>query len=305
MHRSVLLQETIDSLDIKKDDVVVDATFGGGGHSRAILERLGKKGVLVAIDTDLDALEKGKETLGSFPARTFFKEANFRAVDRVLDECGIKEADKFLFDLGMSSDQLEKSGRGFSFRRKEPLVMTLSGNVDKTTLTAERIVNEWSESQIATIIRGYGEEAFSKRIAKAIVDARKVKRIKNTEVLAQIVKSAVPLWYRRRRIHPATKTFQALRIAVNDEIDALREGLQKAQTRLAKDGRIATITFHSIEDRAVKRLFQGWKKDGTGEPLFRKPIVPSRTEIRENPRARSAKLRTFKKYDNTNTKHFI
>ena len=294
-HRSVLLQEAIDSLDIKEDDVVVDATFGGGGHGRAMLEKLGEKGVLVAIDTDADALEKGKKTLGSFPAQTFFKEANFRALDSVLDECGIKEANKFLFDLGMSSDQLERSGRGFSFRRKEPLVMTLSSRVNETTLTAERIVNEWSESQIETILRGYGEEKFSKRIAKAITEARESYRISDTETLARIITDAVPSWYRRRRIHPATKTFQALRIAVNDEVDALREGLRKAEKKLAEEGRIAVITFHSIEDRAVKRLFQLWKKDGVGEPLFRKPLNPSRAEIMDNPRARSAKLRTFKK----------
>jgi 16S rRNA (cytosine1402-N4)-methyltransferase len=293
MHQAVLLQEVIDSLDIKSDDTVVDVTFGGGGHSRAVCEKLSSNGVLVAIDTDLQALETHRESFGGYSAKIHFVHSNFRNLDTVLRNLGIKKVNKFIFDLGFSSTQLEEGGRGLSFKKNEPLLMTLTDSMTKDTLTAKRIVNEWSVEQIETIIRGYGEESFSKRIAKGIVDSRKDKEIETTDDLRKIILNSTPLWYQHRKIDPATKTFQALRIAVNDEIETVKEGLEKAFSFLSSGGRIAVITFHSIEDRTVKRMFREWKNMDLGTQEPKKPIIPSRDEIKENHRARSAKLRTF------------
>lgn len=295
MHRSVLLQEVIDTLDIKEDDVVLDATFGGGGHSKAIAEKLGAEGILIGIDTDSSALKAQRGLFDTYACEVHFKQSNFRDLDVTLKELDIKEVNKFIFDLGFSSIQLEEGGRGLSFQYDEPLLMTLSDTVTDETLTARRIVNEWNEEHIETIIAGYGEERFSKRVARAIVEARKEKKIETTFELREIIANATPRWYQKRRISPATKTFQALRIAVNDEIEAIKEGLLKAQSYLAPSGRIAVIAFHSIEDRAVKRIFQAWKAEGLGKQEPKKPIVPTRDEIKKNPRARSAKLRTFVK----------
>jgi 16S rRNA (cytosine1402-N4)-methyltransferase len=299
MHQTVLLQEVIDSLDINKDDIVLDATFGGGGHSRAVVKLLGPKGTLIAIDTDKSALDSQKESFESSESTVHFKQANFRNLDEVLKELDInpESVDKFIFDLGFSSTQLEEGGRGLSFQKNEPLLMTLTdtGSITEETLTAKRIVNEWDEEQIETILRAYGEESFSKCISKAIVDAREENKIETTFDLTEIISKATPLWYRKKRINPATKTFQALRIAVNDEIETVREGIEKAFTYLAPGGRIAVISFHSIEDRVVKRTFRGWKDDGLGKQEPKKPIVPSKEEVKENPRARSAKLRIFVK----------
>lgn len=293
MHRSVLLQEVIERLAIQPNDIIVDATFGGGGHSKKFAELLGTDGILVGLDVDSLALARGREVLEGVAPMTHLVQANFRTVGNVLNELEIKKADKFLFDLGYSSMQLEEGGRGLSFQKDEPLLMTLTDAVGPETLTAERIVNEWSEDQIETILRGYGEEQFSRRIARAIVAAREEAPIETTGGLVEIISRAVPGWYRNRRINPATKTFQALRIAVNDELDAIREGLEGAYAHLAPGGRIAVITFHSIEDRVVKRLFRSWKEAGRGAEEPKKPIAPSREETKENPRARSAKLRTF------------
>ncbi|MFC1730667.1 16S rRNA (cytosine(1402)-N(4))-methyltransferase RsmH [candidate division KSB1 bacterium] len=297
VHQSVLLQEVIDTLDIKSDDVVLDATFGGGGHSKAILEKLGPKGVLIAIDTDSNALEAQRESFSAYKSTVHLKQANFRDLDMVLKELGIKpgEVNKFIFDLGFSSTQLEEGGRGLSFQKDEPLLMTLTDidSITEESLTAKRIVNEWDEDQIETIIRGYGEDSFSKQIAKAIVEAREAKEIETTTELREIITSATPKWYQNKRIDPATKTFQALRIAVNDEIETAKEGIEKAFSHLAPSGVIAVIAFHSIEDRVVKRLFREWKKEGLGVQEPKKPVVASREEIKKNPRARSAKLRTF------------
>jgi len=306
VHRTVLLQEVIDLLDIKDDDVVLDATFGGGGHSLAILEKLGKDGILIAIDTDREALENAGELFKSHAGTVHLKHANFRDLDTVLNELNIKEVDKCVFDLGFSSIQLEEGGRGLSFQKDEPLLMTLYNNsannstdtVTEESLTAHRIVNEWDEEHIEAVLRGYGEESFSKRIAKAIVEARhkdgEKMEIKTTFELRDIILSATPVWYQRKRINPATKTFQALRIAVNDEIETAKEGILKACSFLAPGGVIAVITFHSIEDRAVKRLFRSFKEDGLGIQDPKKPKVPSREETKGNPRARSAKLRVFR-----------
>ncbi|MCW9054797.1 MAG: 16S rRNA (cytosine(1402)-N(4))-methyltransferase RsmH [Candidatus Pacebacteria bacterium] len=295
MHRSVLLQEVVEQLAIQPTDIVVDATFGAGGHSSEIARHLDSKGALIGLDVDAAALARGEEVLKDVAPAVHLVRENFRNVDKVLDELDIKKVDVVLFDLGYSSTQLETGGRGLSFQKNEPLLMTLSSEVEEGTLTAREIVNEWTEEQIATILHGYGEERFSRRIARAVVAARAETPIETTKDLVEIISHAVPGWYRHRRISPATKTFQALRITVNDELDAITEGLEGAYRHLAPGGRIAVITFHSIEDRVVKRVFRGWKERGFGEQVPKKPTVPSREEIAGNPRARSAKLRTFRK----------
>ncbi len=293
MHQTVLLQEVIDTLDVKENDVVLDATFGGGGHSKAVLDKLGKEGVLIGIDTDSEALESQKDTFSGSKSTVHLKQSNFRDLDAVLKSLSIDKVDKFIFDLGFSSIQLEKGGRGISFQKDEPLLMTLTDTITEETLTAKRIVNEWDEESIEVVLRGYGEESFSKQIAKAIVEVRKEEKIETTFDLIEIIKNSTPKWYQNKRINPATKTFQALRIAVNDEIETVKEGLEKAFEFLSPNGRIAVISFHSIEDRAVKRIFQEWKKDGLGRQEPKKLITATREEIKINPRARSAKLRVY------------
>ncbi len=294
-HIPVLLNETIKYLDIQKDDVVVDGTLGAGGHSREICSLLGKNGTLIGIDQDSDAISRAKGVLDKYKCNVVLRNENFRNLDKILAEIGIKTVNKILLDIGFSSDQIENSNRGFSFMKEEPLLMTLSNNIMEDTLTAEEIVNTWDEENIADVIFGYGEEKFSRMIAKGIIKARDEKPIKNTLELADIIKESVPAWYRRRKIHPATKTFQALRIVVNDEIGALKEGLDTGVRLLSKGGIIAVISFHSIEDRVVKNFFREMSKNGVGEIINKKPISPDRDEILNNKRARSAKLRIFKK----------
>ena len=290
-HRSVLLHEVTTSLALKPDDVVVDATLGGGGHAREILSRLGKNGMFIGFDADEEAIERCRKLFSTQQAAVHFVHANFRNIKTELEKLNVGRITKALFDLGWSSFQLS-AGRGFSFRSDEPLSMAYD---KEQKLTAAIIVNEWGEESIADIIFGFGEERYSRRIAKAIVVAREQKPIATALELGEIVKGAVPSAYRHGKTHPATKTFQALRIAVNDELGALESGLAGAWEMLAPGGRLAVISFHSIEDRIVKRRFVRWAKEGIGELVSRKPIPPSDAEIAENPRARSAKLRVVQK----------
>ncbi|OGG52557.1 16S rRNA (cytosine(1402)-N(4))-methyltransferase [Candidatus Kaiserbacteria bacterium RIFCSPLOWO2_12_FULL_53_8] len=291
-HRPVLLHEAIDSLNIQPDDAVVDATLGGAGHALAIVGKLGERGVFVGFDLDEDAIERSREALTGAGCRVHLVHANFRHLVNELQKIGVTKITKALFDLGWSSYQLD-SGRGFSFLRDEPLTMTYTRS--PALVTAAVIVNEWAEESIADIIFGFGEERYSRRIARAIVERREIRPFTTSLELADLIKASVPPGYRHGRIHPATRTFQALRIAVNDELGALNDGLQQALEMLAPDGRIAVITFHSIEDRAVKQLFAGWEKDGAGKRVNKKLIVPSIEEVAQNPRSRSAKLRVFEK----------
>ena len=214
-------------------------------------------------------------------------------MQQMINSFGIEHVDGVMFDLGFNSYQIENSGRGFSFRTNEPLLMTFKKVPNENDITADSIINSWDEEHIADILYGYGEERFARRIARGIIAARKIKKIERTVELVDIVKSSTPRWYHARRIHPATKTFQALRIAVNDEIETLRKGLREALSILKRGGRLAVISFHSIEDRVVKQFFNGASKDGHGMIITKKPIVPQRDEISRNPRARSAKLRIF------------
>ena len=293
VHESVLLNECLETLAIKPGDVVVDATIGGAGHFRAMLERLDETGTLIGIDADEDAIERAaKVERGAHAPKVHLAHDNFRNLDAVLEHEGIEHIDKALFDLGWSSFHLS-SGRGFSFRADEPLYMTY-GNPEEGK-TAADLVNSATEEELADIIFTYGEERFARGIARSIVAARRVSPILTTTELAEAVTNGVPGWYQHRRLHPATKTFQALRIAVNDELGALRAGLTSALARLTPGGRVAVITFHSIEDRIVKGIFREEAYQGTGKLVNKKPLVPSDAEAVRNPRSRSAKLRVFER----------
>ena len=295
-HRSVLLHEATELLAIQPDDCVVDATLGGAGHALAIAGKLGKGGTLIGIDADHDAILRAKDALENVAPKVHLVEANFRDLSAQLEKLAITKVDKILFDLGWSSFQLD-AGRGFSLKSDEPLLMTYSssGGKEPGALTAQTIVNEWAEESIADVIFGWGEERYSRRIAKCIVERRATKPFTTARELAEAIYAAVPPRYRFGRIHPATRTFQALRIAVNDELGSLSQGLGDGWRHLAQGGRIAVITFHSIEDRLVKQTFKQWEEAGEGKRITKKPLSPSEEEVASNPRARSAKLRVIQK----------
>jgi 16S rRNA (cytosine1402-N4)-methyltransferase len=291
-HDSVLLEEVLEQLYVREDSVVVDGTIGGAGHLGAILKKLSRRGTLVGIDADVDAItraEKVRDALHT-EARVVLAHDNFRNLEKILDDAEITNIDRALFDLGWSSFHLT-SGRGFSFRANEPLLMTYGDPANGET--AADLINSSPEETLSDIFFTYGEERFARQIARAIVQARKAAPILTTQALADLVAGATPSWYQHRRLHPATKVFQALRIAVNDELGALREGLSAAMRRLSPNGRIAVITFHSIEDRIVKTMFRDAAHAGMGTLVTKKPLAPSTGETARNPRARSAKLRLF------------
>ncbi len=265
MHKPVLLHESIEALDLKPGEIFVDATYGGGGHSKEVKKQFPTVEV-IAIDQDpkVDAIT-----------------ANFRDLDKVLT----RKVDAILFDLGTSSDQLGEFGGGFSFLRDEPLDMRMSG----TGLTAAEILNSWDEHAIELILRGFGEEKNSRRIAHQIVERRKVKPFITTFDLVEVAGK------RRGKIHPATKTFQALRIATNEELTVLEIGLEKGFEALKSGGRFVVISFHSLEDRIVKNFFRDKIREGVARQITKKPITPGTEEIDINPRSRSAKLRVTEK----------
>lgn len=286
-HVSVLLHESINGLALKEGNTVFEGTVGLGGHSRLLCEKIGKTGFFIGTDADQESLAIAEERLSDLSCKKLFVCENFRNIDIVLDRAEVEHVDAILLDIGLSNRQLEVVPRGFSFMRDEPLLMTFRSSGDG--LTAREIVNEWAEESIADIIYGYGEERYSRRIARGIVEARKDKPIETSGQLAEIVKQSVPKSF--SKIHPATKTFQALRIAVNDELGALREGISKGFECLAPGGRMAVISFHSLEDRIVKEFFRQKSQEGLGTLLTKKPIVPSEAEIKANPKSRSSKLR--------------
>lgn len=295
IHKSVLLNEVIESLNLKSGDVFFDGTLGGGGHSQKVCELFGKSVKIIAVDRDSEAVRIAADKFRDLNCDFNFQNASFRNMDKVLDDLNMKSVNAILFDLGLSSDQLEESSRGFTFKKDEPLIMTFSSENDEEGITAKTIINEWSEETLADILFGYADERYARRIAKKIIERREVKPIEKTFELVEIVKSAVPTGYQKGRIHFATKTFQAIRVAVNDEIEAVKEGLVKGYERLADKGRMAVISFHSVEDRVVKNFFKEKKVLGSGSIITKKPITASEDELSENPRARSAKLRIFEK----------
>ncbi len=293
-HESVMMKEILDALSVKPSDTVVDATLGGAGHFSAFLTELGEGGVIVGIDADALAVERGREAYATDrrPERpvAHLVNDNFRNLARILERLGVGEADAILFDLGWSGYQIS-APRGFSFQNDEPLLMTYGEGGE----TAADIVNSSFEEHLSDIIFTYGEERFARSIARAIVEARSRERILTTGALVSAIYAGTPKWYQNGKIHPATKTFQALRIAVNDEIGALREGLSAALDALAPCGRLAIISFHSIEDRIVKNMLRDAVHAGLGIVATKKPITPARSEILANRRARSAKLRIFER----------
>lgn len=298
MHIPVLLKETIDSLSLEKGDIYLDATLGGGGHAEEAWKRMGNSVEILGIDLDETALEIARNRLEMAGCKPHLALQSFRNIDKAVETIGMGNPSKIVFDLGWNSMQVEEGERGFSFQKDEPLLMTFSKDENPEVTTAHDIVNFWQEENIADIIYAYGEENFSRRIARKIVEEREKGEIKSSLQLAEIIKGAVPIFYRFGRIHPATKTFQALRIAVNDELQALKEGLEKAFMVLKKGGRIAVISFHSLEDRIVKNFFKELEEKGEAEyPLAtgKKPITATEEEIEKNRKSRSAKLRVIKK----------
>jgi len=293
-HIPVLREEVLLFLDPKPGEVFVDGTINGGGHARAILPRVAPGGTLIGIDWDCDLVAGTEQALADEVAdvRMIFECASYTEMRNIASKHGISHADGILLDLGFSSHHVDRSGRGFSFMRDEPLDMRY--NTSENRLTAAVIVNEWPEKQIADMLWRYGEERFSRRIASGIARMRKLKKITSTRELASVIMRSIP---RRAigRIHPATRTFQALRIAVNGELESLEKVLPEALLLLASGGRIAVISFHSLEDRIVKTFLKEQEKKDAVRIATAKPVRASGGEIRTNPRARSALLRVATK----------
>ena len=273
--------------------IYLDGTLGGAGHAFAIAKALKGKVCVIGLDRDAQAIERARGTLQSKADKVILANEDYRKLDIVLKENNVQGVDMLLLDLGISSDELDNSGRGFTFQKDEPLLMTM-GDPAKYPFTARDIVNNWAEEDIANVIFGYGEERFARRIARSIISYRDKKKVETTGELAEIIKTCVPGFYRRGKIHPATRTFQALRIAVNDELNALKEGLAKGYAALNPGGRMAIISFHSLEDRIVKDFNKEQAEKGA-RILTKKPIIAGDQEKAENPRSRSAKLRVIEK----------
>ncbi len=306
-HKSVLLFETIDNLNIKPDGIYVDGTLGGGGHSFQILKQLGDGGRLIGIDQDEDALKAAGERLAIFEDKVTTVRSNYCHMKQVLHDLGIEKVSGIVLDLGVSSYQLDEPERGFTYREDVPLDMRMDRRNPKT---AKNIVNEYSEMDLFRIIRDYGEDKFAKNIAKHIVAAREKKEIETTGELIEIIKAAIPAKVRATGGHPAKKTFQAIRIELNEELEVLQNSLDEMIDLLEDGGRICIITFHSLEDRIVKTIYKTNENPCTcpshfpvcvcgkkpkGKVITRKPIVPSDEELEYNSRAKSSKLRVFER----------
>lgn len=306
-HKSIMLAETIESLHIKPDGIYVDGTLGGGGHSLEIAKRLTDGGRLIGIDQDGDAIEAAGQRLAPYSDRVTIVRSNYAQMKQVLQELSIDKVDGILLDLGVSSYQLDNGERGFTYREDVPLDMRMDKRQERT---ARDIVNTYSETELYHIIRDYGEDKFAKNIAKHIVLARKEAPVETTGQLTEIIKAAIPRKVRAVGGHPAKKTFQAIRIELNHELDVLKGHLEEMVDLLGDEGRLCVITFHSLEDRIVKNIFRTCENPCICPPVFpvctcgrvskgrvitRKPIVPGEEELRENSRAKSAKLRVFER----------
>ena len=306
-HKSVLLDESIDALQIKPDGIYVDGTLGGGGHSYEICKRLSGKGRLIGIDQDAAAIQAATERLAEFKDRVTIVRSNYCNMRAELGKLGITSVDGVILDLGVSSYQLDTAERGFTYREDAPLDMRMD---QRQTLTAKDIVNGYSEMELYRIIRDYGEDRFAKNIAKHIVNARNEKALETTGELIHVIKAAIPMKVRATGGHPAKKTFQAIRIELNRELEVLDNSLEDMIDLLRDEGRICVITFHSLEDRIVKTRFRHCENPCTcpieipvcvcgqkpkGRVVTKKPIVPSEDELEENSRAKSSKLRVFER----------
>jgi len=299
-HSPVLTKEILKYLDFKKGGVYIDCTLGGGGHSKAILENIYPHGLLIGIDQDIEAIEIAKEELKSCIDKVKLVKGNFKNLAKILSDLKIETVSGIVFDLGVSFHQLKEKERGFSFKEDSHLDMRM----DLTQkFNADTLINSYSEKDLAEVFEKYGEERFSKRIARLIVAERKKKAISTTKQLSDLIIRSLPRTKKRHtwRIHPATRVFQAIRIEVNQELEALRMGLNQAIRVLEDKGRICVISYHSLEDRIVKHLFKEVEREGKEQKNYglkivtKKPVRPSSEEVRNNPKARSAKLRVAEK----------
>ena len=307
VHKSIMLEEVIESLAIKPNGIYVDGTLGGAGHSSEIVKRLGEDGRLIGIDQDGEAIEAATKRLKPYKDKVTIVRSNYAQMKEVLRDLGIPQVDGILLDLGVSSYQLDNAERGFTYREDVPLDMRMD---QRQTKTAKDIVNDYSEMELYHIIRNYGEDKFAKNIAKHIVQARQKAPIETTGQLIEVIKAAIPKKVRATGGHPAKKTFQAIRIELNHELDVLKNNLEDMIDLLNDEGRIAIITFHSLEDRIVKNIFRTSERPcicppefpvcvcgrvSKGKVITRKPIVPGKEELEENSRSKSAKLRVFER----------
>ena len=304
-HKSVLLNETIDGLNIKPDGIYVDGTLGGGGHAYEVCRRLGEKGSIVGIDQDAAAIEAASARLKDFGEKVTIVRSNYCDMKSKLHELGIDKVDGIVLDLGVSSYQLDTAERGFSYREDAPLDMRMD---TRQKMTARDIVNDYTEADLYRVIRDYGEDKFAQNIAKHIVQARAVKPVETTAELSEIIRASIPMKFQKKSGHPAKRTFQAIRIELNRELDVLRDSLDDMIDLLNPGGRLCIITFHSLEDRIVKSAFRKNENPCTCPPDFpvcvcgkkskgsiitKKPILPSEEELEYNSRSKSAKLRIF------------
>ena len=304
-HKSVLLNETIDGLNIKPDGIYVDGTLGGGGHAYEVCRRLGEKGSIIGIDQDAAAIEAASARLKDFGEKVTIVRSNYCDMKSKLHELGIDKVDGIVLDLGVSSYQLDTAERGFSYREDAPLDMRMD---TRQKMTARDIVNDYTEADLYRVIRDYWEDKFAKNIAKHIVQARAVKPVETTAELSEIIRASIPMKFQKKSGHPAKRTFQAIRIELNRELDVLRDSLDDMIDLLNPGGRLCIITFHSLEDRIVKSAFRKNENPCTCPPDFpvcvcgkkskgsiitKKPILPSEEELEYNSRSKSAKLRIF------------
>lgn len=306
VHKPVLLEEVIDGLAIKPDGIYADGTLGGAGHGSRICEKLNAQGRYIGLDQDADAVRTSSERLSRFGGKALVIRSNYADMPQVLKESGIEKADGILLDLGVSSFQLDTAEKGFSYRADAPLDMRMD---NRQELSAMEVVNQYPESRLFHIIKDYGEDKFAKNIAKHIVAERSKTPILTTKRLAEVVSQAIPMKFRKQGGHPAKRTFQAVRIEVNHELDVLSNSLEDMIDILKPDGRLCIITFHSLEDRIVKQAFRKAENPCICPPGFpvcvcgnvpkgklvnRKPVLPSEEEMEQNPRSKSAKLRIFR-----------
>jgi len=279
-------------MNLEEGNIVFDGTLGGGGYSEEILKKIGESGILIGTDLDSAAHKKVNKRLEKYKTQKYFFQKNYSQISEILEELNIEKIDSATLDLGISSDQLEEIQRGISFKNLDnPLDMNLTDNEELKKLTASEILNEWDEESIADIIFYYGDERAAKKIASAVIEKRKTKSFEKVKDLVDLLEDEIGYFYKHKKIHPSTKTFQALRITVNDEMGNLKIALKDVIKSIKKGGKFSVVTFHSLEDRITKKIFKEFEEEGLVKRINKKVIKPSEEELKENPRARSAKLR--------------